>query len=226
VLDTKRLVESEFSYTFKNESLLEQAFTHRSASSTHNERLEFLGDAVLDLVISDLLFKRFPEADEGDLSRMRSWLVKKESLYIIGTQYKLSSHIVMGSGEARSGGQQRKSTIADAVEALIAAIYIDSNYEQVKLVIEQMFEQRLSELPDQSTLKDAKSLLQEYLQHHKIDLPEYSLIKEQGKPHEKVFTVSCTIQSLNITVEAEGISRRKAEKICAEKALKELKKLK
>ena len=214
-----KAIETRLGYRFTNHNLLKRAFTHRSASAEHNERLEFLGDAVLDLVVSHNLFDLYPDVDEGDLSRMRSWLVKKESLYEIGETYQLAEHIEMGDGETRSGGKQRKSTIADTVEALIAAVYLDGGFEQSKKFVEKMFAQRMESLPDIQALKDSKSRLQEYLQFHRMPLPEYKLVDEKGKPHAKIFTVSCTIDKPDITEYAEAASRRKAEQLAAQKVL-------
>lgn len=217
-----KAIENHFNYTFSNPDLLRLALTHRSFAIEHNERLEFLGDAVLDLIISDILFYRYDDVDEGDLSRMRSWLVKKESLYKIGEQYQLSQYIKMGEGEARSGGMQRKSTIADTVEALIAAVYLDGGFKQAKSFVELMFAKQLNDLPDKDSLKDAKSQLQEYLQSRQLSLPIYELVNETGKPHEKVFKVSCQIEKLHIKEFAEGISRRKAEQLAAKKVLERI----
>lgn len=219
VNDALKAITTHLNYTFSSQELLQRAFTHRSSSADHNERLEFLGDAVLDLVISDILFTRYPNDDEGDLSRMRSWLVKKESLYLIGEQFNLSKYIVMGEGESRSGGMQRKSTVADTVEALIAAVYLDGGFEQASIFIHHMFEKRLEALPEKNTLKDAKSRLQELLQHHGADLPEYTLVDERGKPHEKVFTVACFVPYWDLAAQADAASRRKAEQVAAQKIL-------
>lgn len=220
--DAVKAIEKHFQYRFSNTDLLQLAFTHRSCATEHNERLEFLGDAVLDLIISDILFSHYPSVDEGDLSRMRSWLVKKESLYAIGEQYQLSQYIKMGEGEARSGGMQRKSTIADTVEALIAAIYLDGGFQQAVACIKLMFAKRIHDLPDANSLKDAKSRLQEYLQLHHIDLPVYQLVNEVGKPHEKTFTVSCYVEQFDLNELADAASRRKAEQIAAQKVLDKL----
>lgn len=217
-----QVTQSSLHYQFKDLQLLQLAFTHRSSATPHNERLEFLGDAVLDLVISDILYQQFPNMDEGDLSRMRSWLVKKESLYEIGEKFQLAKYIRMGEGETRSGGHQRKSTIADTVEALIAAVYLDSEFSQVKLFVEQLFAEKLTALPDVGVLKDAKSRLQELLQLRHVDLPDYQLVSEVGKPHDKIFKVSCSVVDPEIVAYGEGGSRRKAEQLAAQKVLEVL----
>lgn len=217
-----QFTQSSLNYQFKDLQLLQLAFTHRSAATPHNERLEFLGDAVLDLIISHILYQQFPNMDEGDLSRMRSWLVKKESLYEIGEKYQLAKYIRMGEGETRSGGHQRKSTIADTVEALIAAVYLDGEFSQVKLFVEQLFAEKLTALPEVGVLKDAKSRLQELLQLRHVDLPDYQLVSEVGKPHDKTFTVSCSVVKPEIVAYGEGASRRKAEQLAAQKVLEVL----
>lgn len=213
-------IQATLDYQFNDKQLLQLAFTHRSFAAPHNERLEFLGDAVLDLVISDILYQKLPELAEGDLSRMRSWLVKKESLYEIGEQFAFSQFIKMGQGEARSGGQQRKSTIADTVEAVIAAVYLDSSdFTQTKQFIEKLFAQKLDQLPEVNALKDAKSRLQELLQLKHLALPEYELVSEKGKPHKKLFQIRCRIQEPEVIAYGEGASRRKAEQFAAQKVL-------
>lgn len=208
-------------YQFQEPALLEQALTHRSCKGQHNERLEFLGDALLGLVIAEALFARFPQTREGDLTRMRSSLVKGVTLASIAQELGLSEFLRLGPGELKSGGFRRESILADALEAIIGAIYLDSGMAACKAQIMLWFEQRLHEItPGQQ--KDSKTLLQEYLQGLRKPLPTYDVIATVGEAHQQTFTVRCTVPGM-APITATGSSRRKAEQDAAQYALEKIK---
>lgn len=209
-------------YEFSNLGLAETALTHRSAGSNNNERLEFLGDAILGFVIADYLFTNYPDADEGQLSRLRAGLVKGDSLAQIARKLDLGKFLNLGTGELRSGGHSRGSILADAVEALFAAVYLDGGYPEVRRVILELFENKLSTLSKKSQQKDPKTRLQELLQSQKNPLPSYTIISITGEQHEQCFTVSCRVDELNLVTEGTGSSRRKAEQDAASKLLRKL----
>jgi len=215
-------IESRLNYRFTNKRLLSQALTHRSYSTDHNERLEFLGDAILSYTIAELLYSRFPQCNEGDLSRMRSNLVKGHTLTDIALELNLGPSLKLGSGEAKSGGRRRASILADAVEALIGAVHLDADIETSKSLIQRFFSARLSELDPQNPGKDPKTQLQELLQSRKIPLPKYKLKKTTGKAHEQVFEVECLVGSLEAPVSGRGGSRREAEQDAARAVLGQL----
>lgn len=196
--------------------------THRSASSKHNERMEFLGDSILGVIISEALYQQMPGASEGYLSRLRASLVNEDVLSEIGAELQLGDHLKLGSGELKSGGFRRKSTLADAFEALIASVYLEHGMEASKEFVLLMFRSRLKNLPDEDELKDPKSRLQEFLQSRGLDLPEYSLISTTGDAHRQTFTTECKIDSLNIKTEGVATSRRKAEQLSAASAYKQV----
>jgi ribonuclease-3 len=202
-------------YEFKNISLLKRALTHRSASSENNERFEFLGDSILSMVISQALFVQFPNQNEGQLSRLRAHLVKGETLAEIAQELELGDYLILGQGELKSGGFRRASTLADAMEAIFAAIYLDAGIESAKHVILEQFKTRLSDPCLNDSVKDAKTQLQEYLQSKKSPLPEYTLTAITGEEHHQVFHISCKIQSLKKVTEAQAETRRKAEQLAA-----------
>lgn len=202
-------------YQFKDVALLNLAFTHRSASKTHNERLEFLGDAVLGLVIAERMFEKFPDLPEGKLTRMRSNLVKGDTLTEIARELNLGELLLLGSGEKKSGGRRRDSILADVVESIIGAIYIDSGFAECQRVINKLFASRIDKLDPNIQIKDNKTLLQEFTQARKYALPEYTVTKVSGKDHDQTFTVSCTVSGLDISRSAEGKSRRIAEQEAA-----------
>lgn len=206
-------------YTFNDRSLFEQALTHRSANKQHNERLEFLGDSVLSLVISEELYRKFPEVTEGQMSRMRATLVCGEMLAKIGAEFQLGDYLQLGSGELKSGGFRRSSILADAVEAIIGAIYLDSNFLSVQKLILSWYQSRLDEIDPNVHQKDPKTRLQEYLQQYKKSLPQYEVIKITGKDHKQNFTVRCSVEGVSQSVTATGSSRRKAEQAAAEEIL-------
>jgi ribonuclease-3 len=202
--------------------LAETALTHRSAGSSNNERLEFLGDAILGFVIADYLYANFPDADEGELSRLRAGLVKGDSLAQIAKQLDLGQYLNLGAGELRSGGHSRGSILADAVEALFAAVYLDGGYLEARRVILELFEDKLSRLSKKSQQKDPKTRLQELLQSRKNPLPTYTIISITGEQHEQCFTVTCRVDELNIITEGTGSSRRKAEQDAASRFLRRI----
>ncbi len=206
-------------YVFNDQSLLIQALTHRSAKGTHNERLEFLGDSILGYVIAERLYMLFPKHDEGDLTRMRSSLVKGVTLAELGRDFDLGSHLILGPGELKSGGHRRDSILEDAVEAIIGAVFLDSSIESCKELILKWFASRLNEIKPDSTHKDPKTRLQEYLQSRKIALPQYEVIQTTGQSHNQEFTVRCTTEVVDIEVLTKGTSRRKAEQAAAQKIL-------
>jgi ribonuclease-3 len=210
-------------YQFDKVELLEQALTHRSVShSQNNERMEFLGDSILNLVITDHIYHRFPAADEGELSRIRASLVKEETLAIVARDIDLGDYIYLGGGELKSGGHRRESILSDALEAVIAAIYLDSNYAQAEQVILSLFRNCLQEISADTNLKDPKTRLQEHLQSQKMDLPIYEVTQTSGKSHSQVFTMSCSLATLNQSTKGEGTSRKKAEQKAADKMLEKL----
>ena len=209
-------------YRFNDVALFRQALTHRSAQGPNNERLEFLGDAVLDFVISEAVFKARPDLPEGDLSRLRSSLVKDTSLASLAGDIGLGMHLILGGGERKTGGHRRESILADALEAIFAAVFLDSNMDAAKAVIERVFAERLLELPDADDLRDPKTRLQEWLQAKKMALPEYELIGVSGQEHKQVFEVSCMVESAAAKTFGTSTSRRKAEQKAAAKMLSAL----
>ncbi|MFM2485754.1 ribonuclease III [Celerinatantimonas yamalensis] len=220
--ETGRLQRS-LGYVFKEQHLLEQALTHRSANSVHNERLEFLGDAILSWVIADALYRQFPTSPEGDLSRMRATLVKGKTLAEFGREFELGEYLKLGPGELKSGGYRRESILADAVEALIGAIYLDSGSAVIQPLLLQWYEPRLSQIRPGNDQKDPKTRLQEFLQGQKKSLPDYEVVLVKGEAHNQQFTVSCKIDLLDHPVEGTGTSRRKAEQEAARRVLEEFK---
>ena len=206
-------------YTFNDISLLTLALTHRSVNGRHNnERLEFLGDSVLGTIIGEFVFRTFPDAREGSLSRMRSSLVNGASLALIANEIGLSEYLILGPGELKSGGRRRESTLEDAVEAIIGAIYKDSCYEDCQKVVSNWFRSRLDTLSIDDNVKDNKTKLQEYLQSEKIPLPRYEIVAIDGKSHDQSFTVVCRIESEESSFTGTALSRRQAEQIAAGKA--------
>lgn len=215
---------SHLGYQFLNRQLIEKALTHRSASNHHNERLEFLGDAVLGMVIAKALFAKFPKVDEGQLSRMRSSLVKGKTLAVIAKEIELGDYIYLGEGELKSGGFRRASILADAFEAVIGAVYLDSGFDEANQLILKLYNKRLTELDPSEVTKDPKTRLQELLQSRRFSLPEYELLSVTGEAHEQTFEVVCVISEKSIKTVGTGSSRRNAEQLAAEKAFSELQK--
>ena len=207
-------------HSFADEALRDQALTHRSASSKHNERLEFLGDALLGQIISTQLYLRFPDASEGEMSRMRSSLVKERTLAELAAELQLGDVLHLGSGELKSGGFRRESILADALEALIGAVYLDAGFPVCEQMVLRLFSERLNLLPDTGTDKDAKTRLQEALQGARLPLPQYELLATYGEAHAQTFHVRCTLHD-GSTAEGRGSSRRRAEQQAAEVLLQQ-----
>lgn len=205
-------------YPFQQPDLLRQAFTHRSYGARNNERLEFLGDGVLDCVIATLLYRSFPDLPEGELSRMRSHLVKESTLSELARKIELGSHLRLGEGEIRSKGWQRASVLADALEALIGAVYLDGGFSAAEKFISELYADALRMLNPQTVGKDPKTLLQEFLQARKMALPQYSVLEISGVAHSQEFLVECCIGELDIRTRGKGGSRRSAEQEAAQAA--------
>ena len=199
--------------------LLEQALTHRSAGPVNNERLEFLGDALLGLVIAEALWHRFPDADEGELSRRRATLVNKESLAAVARGLRLGDYLRLGSGESRTGGHARDSILADAFEALIGAVFQDKGFAVARGMLLQVFEQSLAQVAERDAIKDPKTLLQEMLQARRQSLPDYEVMDIGGQQHAQRFAVRCRLPDLDLATEGQGTSRRRAEQDAAERML-------
>lgn len=217
-----RALQGRLGHAFSNPSLLERALTHRSFGADHNERLEFLGDAVLGLAMSSLLYEQFVGSDEGDLSRVRANLVRQDSLHRIALALELPDCMRLGEGEARSGGAQRPSILADALEAVLGAVYLDGGFPCAFDLIRRLFEPALAEPGLRRGAKDAKTELQEWLQARKLPVPAYAIVATRGHAHQQEFVVSCTVASLSVSAEGEGASRRAAEQVAAQAVLAQL----
>ncbi|KRD74636.1 ribonuclease III [Lysobacter sp. Root983] len=210
-------------HRFANPGLLEQALTHRSAGAPHNERLEFLGDSLVNLIVAEALYVRWPQADEGALTRARAELVRESALAPIARSLELGARLTLGPGEMKSGGHRRDSILADALEAVVAAIYLDAGFEACRARVLPWFEAAMAALPPPHKVgKDAKTRLQEWLQGRQKPLPLYALLSESGEDHAKSFRVSCSIAQPPIATEGEAGSRRAAEQLAAEAALRQL----
>ncbi|RDV29339.1 ribonuclease III [Alteromonas aestuariivivens] len=209
-------------YAFKNDQLLQQALTHRSAAKNHNERLEFLGDAVLGMVIAEALYQRFPDVPEGKLTRMRSTLVKGDTLAELAKEARVGDLLKLGPGELKSGGFRRSSILADAVEAILGALYLEAGLDTVRGVILSLWNERIRRLDPNEHPKDAKTRLQEYLQSRKLPLPVYEVVNISGKDHAQTFEVQCSAEGLESPVCGQGNSRRKAEQHAAQLTLEKL----
>jgi ribonuclease-3 len=209
-------------YQFRDASLLALALTHRSKGSRNNERLEFLGDSILGFVVADMLYSQFSSSPEGHLSRFRSSLVKKETLAELAREFSLGDYLFLGSGELKSGGFRRDSILADAMEAIIGAIYLDSGMDNARQLIEKCLGPRTAELSAENELKDPKTRLQEYLQAQHLSLPVYAVVNTSGDEHNQRFEVTCKVQGLEEAAIGIGSSRRKAEQAAAEQALQML----
>jgi len=212
----------QLGYEFNESRLLRRALTHRSYTSEHNERLEFLGDSILGCVIAKHLYITYPHLSEGELSRLRSNLVREQTLVTLAQQLDLGSHLRLGEGEVKSGGFRRPSILADGMEALFGAVFMDRGFEAAQQVVLNIFMPYLEKLDVQNLGKDAKTLLQEHLQSKHLPLPCYSVIATHGEAHAQSFQVECVISSLNITAQGEGSSRRNAEQQAAQAACHEL----
>ena len=212
-------IESILGHTFKDKALIKIALTHRSAKGENNERLEFLGDGILNFIVAELLYVRFQQLSEGDLSRLRSQLVKESTLCDIAKNLTIGDFLLLGEGELKSAGWRRPSILADSLEAIIAAIYLDDGIGKVKSFIESRFNGHIITIDPNKIHKDDKSLLQEFLQGKKIDIPEYTVIEIAGEPHAQAFEVKCRIPKLNIEKIGKGPSRKIAEQNAANLAL-------
>lgn len=220
----RKTVTDPFTHRFANPGLLDQALTHRSAGAPHNERLEFLGDALVNLMVAEALYQRWPQADEGALTRARAELVRESALAPIARTLELGAKLTLGPGEMKSGGHRRDSILADALEAVVAAIYLDAGFEACRAHVLPWFAAAMDALPPPHKVgKDAKTRLQEWLQGRQKPLPLYTLIAESGEDHAKTFQVSCVLTQPPLSAVGEAGSRRAAEQIAAEDVLRQLK---
>ena len=217
-IDTKQL-EDRLGYQVQKHELLVQALTHRSHGKKNNERLEFLGDSVLNCIVAEILFDKFNHLDEGDLSRVRANLVKQQALYEISQSLALSDYLRLGEGELKSGGFKRPSILADTLEAIIAAIFVEAGFEKVREILRKLYSLILDNVDPKTLGKDDKTLLQEYLQGHQLPLPVYQVIATTGVAHNQNFEVECCVEPLDIRVSGTGTSRRAAEQSAAKLAL-------
>ena len=217
-------LQRRLGYVFNDPTLLSLALSHRSFASANNERMEFLGDAILGLVVTDYLYQQFPDAREGELSRMRSHIVRGESLAEVAKQLELGSDILLGPGEMKSGGHRRDSILGDTVEALLGAVYLDKGIDASRDRIFDWFKSLLDSALEVKPLKDSKTTLQEWLQQRGKSLPDYKLVDTGGEAHSRLFTVSCKIDAVGQEMTAIATSRRRAEQVVAEQLLTELEK--
>ena len=215
----ERWLQETLHYEFQDAELFQQALTHRSATNRNNERLEFLGDAVLDFVISEVVYNARPEAPEGDLSKLRSSLVKDESLAQLALELGLGEFLILGSGERKTGGHRRESILADAVEAIFGAVFLDRGFTAARDIVLRAFEARIRDLPDVKDLRDPKTRLQEWLQARKMALPNYELNEVSGQDHKKRFSVTCSVPEKSQVTEGESTTLRKAEQKAARKMI-------
>ena len=213
---------SRIGYRFRQPELLQRALTHRSYSAVHNERLEFLGDSVLNCTIAKYLYTANPDLPEGDLSRLRSNLVNQQTLATLAQQLELGEQLLLGEGERKSAGQKRPSILADALEAVFGAVILDADFAAAEKVILGLFIPYLSQVDLQTLGKDPKTLLQECLQGRKLALPQYNVLEIKGEAHAQTFVVSCEIPQLDVKARGEGASRRIAEQIAAESAYQQI----
>ena len=212
----------QLGYVFAQPQLLQRALTHRSHSQTHYERLEFLGDSVLNCVIAKYLYDTFPDLPEGDMSRLRSNLVNQQTLFVLAQQLHLGELLLLGEGERKSAGFRRPSILADALEALFGAVFLDANFAAAQQVVLGLYVPFIAQADVHTLGKDAKTLLQEYLQGKHLALPKYTVIATQGEAHAQLFQVECEIAQLQLTTRGEGVSRRAAEQTAAESAYLQL----
>jgi ribonuclease-3 len=222
MMGSEERLQRTLGYQFRDLTLLQVALTHRSAGGHHNERLEYLGDAVLGFVVAERLFRDRPAAREGELSRLRARLVRRETLADLARELLLGEYLHMGTGELKSGGFQRDSILADALEAVIGAVYLDAGVEAARELIERLLATQLRDLPEVADLRDAKTRLQEILQARQLAVPDYRILAEGGEAHRPSFTVECSIPELEIRTTALGRSRRAAEQAAAKQALSQV----
>lgn len=213
----------QLGYRFEQPQLLQRALTHRSYTAAHNERLEFLGDSVLNCVIAKFLYDTYPDLPEGDLSRLRSNLVNQQTLAILAQQLNLGEQLLLGDGERKSAGFRRPSILADGLEALFGAVFLDADFAAAEKVVLGLYVPFIEKADLQTLGKDAKTLLQEYLQARKLPLPQYNVMEIKGEAHAQTFVVSCDVAQLGLTTQGEGASRRIAEQIAAERAYQRIK---
>ncbi len=216
---TEQDLQKRLSHQFVNPQLLRHALTHRSTGAMNNERLEFLGDAVLNCAVATLIYSRFSKVDEGDLSRIRANLVKQQTLFEIAQNLHLSKFVQLGEGELKSGGFRRPSILADCLEAILGAIYLDAGFDKVYQTVLFLYEPIIIKLDTAALGKDAKTLVQELLQKHQLSLPQYNVVARHGAAHLQEFEVECVISSLEICVSGVGTNRRNAEQTAARRAL-------
>jgi len=217
-------LQIKLSYQFNKPALLSQALTHRSYANINNERLEFLGDGVLNFIVAHKLFERFPKLPEGDLSRLRAQLVKEVTLFEIAKTLKIGELLNLGEGELKSSGWRRPSILSDALEAIIGATYLDGGFPAAEALVLKLYNDRLDGIDPEFIDKDAKSKLQEYLQSKKIELANYQIISIEGEAHAQTFKVACEVTRLEINTQGEGTSRRNAEQQAAQLALEAISK--
>ncbi|GAB3685815.1 ribonuclease III [Salinisphaera aquimarina] len=215
-------LQTRVGHVFSDQALLQQALTHRSAGPVHNERLEFLGDGVLNFIIAAALFDHNPQAPEGDLSRLRASLVRERTLAKVAAEIDLADSLVLGPGEMRDGSRRRASILADGVEALLGAIFCDAGFDAARAVVERLYADRLDNLPSVASLKDSKTRLQEWLQARARNRPEYELLRVTGADHCQHFVCRCLLADSGDAVEGEGGGRRKAEQDAARRMLAHL----
>jgi ribonuclease-3 len=221
-MDEMTALQTRLAYEFRDKELLAQALTHRSRGADNNERLEFLGDSILGFIVAEWLFQRFPGVAEGKLSRMRSAVVRREKLAEVARELNLQQTLILGEGEYKSGGFDRDSILADALEALIGATYLDSGLDEARQLVVRHFETALNSLAPEIGYKDPKSRLQEYLQQRSLPVPNYEIVGVEGEPHRQVFQVACFVSGRERPFVAKGSSRRSAEQSAAMKAFSNL----
>ncbi len=220
--DPGRQLIRRLGYVFKDESLLDRALTHRSAGSGHNERLEFLGDSIINFIMAEILFRAQPEAREGQLTRLRALLVRRDTLAAVARELELGAALKLGGGELKSGGRDRDSILADALEALVGSVYLDSGMESCRELVERLFRAKIEQAQKRRGVKDAKTRLQEHLQAKGLPLPTYEVVEVKGAPHDQEFQVFCRVATLDNPTCGTGGSRRKAEQAAARLALEQL----
>lgn len=218
-LKAQRHIETLLNYTFKQPLLLQQALTHRSYSAKHNERFEFIGDSILNYTVAKMLFVAFPKLSEGELSRLRANLVNQNTLAEIALQLNVGEALLLGGGELKSGGYRRPSILADAMEAIFAAISLDADFYMAETVVKRLYKSRIKVIDPQNSGKDAKTRLQENLQARHWPLPKYRILAQIGNVHDQKFVVQCDLGELGFQTQAEGYSRREAEQLTAKTAL-------
>lgn len=220
--DNNSNLQKKLGYDFRDERLITTALTHRSYDKNHNERLEYLGDSILGFIIAEALYQHFPDQPEGVLTRFRASLVKRETLAKVARSHDIGDYLLLGTGEKRSGGWRRDSILSNTLEAIIGAVYLDSDMSTCKSFVLALFQDYIDKISPEDQAKDPKTELQEYLQARKLDLPDYKVVAEEGEAHNRRFTVECHIDALNSSATAQGKSKRAAEQNAAQKILEVL----